>query len=92
MNHQIIIFIILFSSLLIIYYFRKIEHYNNSLSLEENLLASLRNNELDNYIKYLNFLNNNGNIHMKLVSKDIYNYFISKSSNLSLQDINSKLI
>lgn len=80
----------LFTSIVLIFcfvfFYTSREPYDNNLSFEENLFQSLKNNELTNFIKYLNFLNDNKNTSTKLVDENIYDMLKNKSD-LSLDDI-----
>ena len=81
--HCIIIFAFIFL-------YRLKEPYENDLSFEENLFKAFKNNELTNYIKYMNFLTQNKNNSYKLISKEIFNKFKNKKD-LSVDDIKQEL-
>jgi hypothetical protein len=68
----------------------KIERYNDYISFEENLLISFQKNEMDNYFKYLKFLNDNKNSSLNLVSEQVYNFFKNKK-NIKLDEIKQKM-
>lgn len=73
-----------------IFLYRLKEPYENDLSFEENLFKAFKNNELTNYIKYMNFLTQNKNNSYKLISKEIFNKFKNKKD-LSVDDIKQEL-